>query len=38
MPRVKEAGFDHYLIKPVSVEALEKLLADLERAPWVGHV
>jgi DNA-binding response OmpR family regulator len=27
--RAREAGFDHYLVKPVSLEALERLLASL---------
>jgi signal transduction histidine kinase/CheY-like chemotaxis protein len=27
--RARDAGFDHYLVKPVSVEALERVLASL---------
>jgi CheY-like chemotaxis protein len=28
--RASEAGFDHHLVKPAEIEALQKLLADLE--------
>ena len=28
----QEAGFDHHLVKPVDLTALEGLLADLHRA------
>jgi PAS domain S-box-containing protein len=28
--RASEAGFDHHLLKPAEIEALQKLLADLE--------
>jgi PAS domain S-box-containing protein len=30
--RSREAGFDHYLTKPVEFEALQRLLADVEKA------
>jgi PAS domain S-box-containing protein len=31
--RALDAGFDHHLVKPVSVEALEQLLSSLPRPP-----
>ena len=33
-----EAGFDHYLVKPVSVEELEALLASLPSLPSANVV
>jgi CheY-like chemotaxis protein len=27
--RVREAGFDHHLVKPADLDALEKVLADV---------
>jgi CheY-like chemotaxis protein len=29
----KEAGFNHHLVKPVGIDAIEKLLIDLDKAP-----
>jgi CheY-like chemotaxis protein len=29
--RAKDAGFDHHLIKPADLDALQKLLVSLER-------
>jgi CheY-like chemotaxis protein len=29
--RAREAGFDHHLVKPAEIEALQKLLAEIER-------
>ncbi len=29
--RAREAGFDHHLVKPAEIEALQSLLASLER-------
>lgn len=34
--RVREAGFDGHLVKPVSAEGLRSLLADLGRAGVEG--
>ena len=34
--RAKEAGFDYYLVKPVSLEALETMLATLSAGPAPG--
>ena len=31
--QAQAAGFDHYLVKPVSIEALEDLLASLPSSP-----
>jgi CheY-like chemotaxis protein len=31
--RSKEAGFDHHMVKPVEVDALEKVLAKGKRGP-----
>ena len=31
--RARDAGFDHYLVKPVSIEDLEDLLASLPPSP-----
>jgi PAS domain S-box-containing protein len=30
--RAREAGFDHHLVKPAEIEALQKLLAEIERS------
>jgi CheY-like chemotaxis protein len=35
--RAREAGFDHHLVKPAEIEALQRLLASLE-APGQGQV
>ncbi|MES2398455.1 MAG: PAS domain-containing protein [Pseudomonadota bacterium] len=34
--RASEAGFDHHLLKPAEIEALQKLLSDIESAREAG--
>ncbi|MEO7548740.1 MAG: response regulator, partial [Ramlibacter sp.] len=31
--RAREAGFDHHLVKPAEIEALQQLLASIQAAP-----
>jgi CheY-like chemotaxis protein len=36
--RASEAGFDHHLLKPAEIEALQKLLADMEGAEGIREL